>query len=73
MVRVNRKRHLEMLRTPGYAMATGVYRIQDIYLVYLLRASSDQNTFYLTLKQKMEDGSREPLLTGETISSTFVK
>ena len=31
-----------MRRTPGYAMATGVYRGQGFYLVYLLKASNDQ-------------------------------
>ena len=53
-------RHSRLLRTPGYALLTGVFVQRGLYLVYLLSASKDQRTFRLTLKEKKPDGSREP-------------
>ena len=35
-------RQIKLMKTPGYAMATGVFIVDKIYLVYLLKASRDQ-------------------------------
>lgn len=34
-------RHMRFYRTPGYAIATGVFVHENLYLVYIFRASSD--------------------------------
>ena len=43
-------------------MATGVYRGKGFYLVYLLKASNDQSTFTLTLKERNDAGERIPMI-----------
>ena len=61
-----------MIRTPGYATSTGVFIQGEVYLVYLLRASKDQNEFSLTLKQRLVDGSRAPLIEKHNVSQEQV-
>ena len=62
-----------MYRIPGYAIATGVFRYQSVYLVYIFRASSDQRSFTLTIKKVEEDDSRVPLVEQHKIPEAIVE
>jgi len=55
---VAKVRHGRLYRIPGYAIATGVYMIESVYLVYIFRASSDQRRFTLTVKERDDNHDR---------------
>ena len=40
------------MRTPGYAISTGVFSEKDVLLVYLLALARDKNSVCLTLKER---------------------
>ena len=46
------------MRTPGYAISTGVFSEKDVLLIYLLSLSRDKKSVSLTLKQRQQDGQR---------------
>ena len=60
---IGKVRHQKMYRIPGYAIATGVFRFESVYLVYIFRASSDQRSFTLTIKERDENHDRVPLVS----------
>ena len=66
-------RHSRLLRTPGYAYSTGVYHKDSVYLVYLLKASSDMSQFFLTLKQRTQSGDRAMILDRVPVKESIVE
>lgn len=65
-------RHARLFRIPGYAIATGVFLIESVYLVYIFRASSDQSSFTLTVKERDANHDRIPVIERHVIPEAIV-
>ena len=62
-----------MYRIPGYAIATGIFQHDKLYLVYIFRASSDQRSFTLTVKERDENHDRIPVIGQHPIPEAIVE